>query len=184
MSATSAAAATRTSSPACGVVFLGYCTSIDVNRLAGNGDGTFGALDTQAYPIAEGPGPQFGLVSGDFAGNGNLDIAYAANDAGGGGGLEFAMGKADGTFNTPVFVSAGNSTVNNVSCCKMILTSLGGVPDDLSAVQGSGGLYLESWLWNQAGATFNPPVVSRPLPRSSTKSRPTSPSVISTPPTP
>ena len=149
---------------ACGVVFLGYCTSIDVNLLPGNGDGTFGALDTQAYPIAEGPGPQFGLVSGDFAGNGNLDIAYAANDAGGGGGLEFAMGKADGTFNTPVFVSAGNSTVNNVSCCKMILTSLGGVPDIVSAVQGSGGLYLESWLWNQAGTTFNPPVVSGPLP--------------------
>jgi hypothetical protein len=64
--------------------------------LLGNGDGTFGVEnDASIGNIA------FQIAVGDLNGDGNPDLVIAIDDTVGGEGIQVALGKGDGTFNTP-----------------------------------------------------------------------------------
>jgi hypothetical protein len=68
-----------------------------VSVLLGNGDGTF----QPAHEYAAGASPTY-LVTGDFTGDGHLDLAVANYDfLSGHGGVEFLLGNGDGTFQPP-----------------------------------------------------------------------------------
>lgn len=136
--------------------------STEVTVLPGNGDGTFGAPVTTGYTTAASSVfPRWGLVSGDFTGSGNLDIAYLDNN----GGLDYQLGNGDGTFG-PVIQVPGSATVGGGhSAADLVLTTLNGEPDVIASVLvGSTQQYLESWLWDPTSSTFAAPVVSGPLP--------------------
>ncbi|HTX01938.1 MAG TPA: VCBS repeat-containing protein, partial [Acidimicrobiales bacterium] len=139
------------------------CTELDVNLFPSNGDGTFGAVQTETFQIS-GPGPEFGLVTGDFNGDGKPDIAFAYTDNNGSG-IVYLLGNGNGTFQQPVVVASGNAEVNGSDCCALASTTLDGVPDIVESVFADGGAqYLASWLW-QGGAdgSFAAPVVSGPI---------------------
>jgi hypothetical protein len=76
----------------------------DISVLMGNGDGTF--QPAESYPAGDGP---TALVVGDFNGDGRLDVAVAdsGDDNGDGQGVSILMGNGDGTFQAPIFYSAG-----------------------------------------------------------------------------
>jgi hypothetical protein len=68
--------------------------------LPGTGKGTFG----KSILTGIGKLPGGGVVSGDFNGDGTLDVAYTRfNDTQTGAGVAVALGNGDGTFQTPVF---------------------------------------------------------------------------------
>jgi hypothetical protein len=74
-----------------------------VTVLLGNGDGTF----TAAASPATGTEPGC-MVSGDFAGNGKVDLAFVNMDAGQGDGtLSVLLGNGDGTFISPLSFESG-----------------------------------------------------------------------------
>jgi hypothetical protein len=80
-------------------------TSKQVSVLLGNGDGTFQAAvnyPTNNYSVA--------LVTGDFNGDGKLDIAAAVSDLSGNvfsGEVEVLLGNGDGTFQASLTTSTG-----------------------------------------------------------------------------
>jgi hypothetical protein len=64
-----------------------------ISVLPGRGDGTFGSPISLAVDQS-----LYSLTTGDFAGNGHLDIAVGV-----GGGVDVFLGNGDGTFQAPVF---------------------------------------------------------------------------------
>ena len=143
------------------------CNQTAVNLLPANGDGTFGPVMTDTHPNASQTWPRFGLVSGDFNGDGKLDIAYEYANFG--GGLAFQLGNGDGTFAAPVDVpEPTGKNVQSAICCMLTYTTLNGAPDVVESTFGQDGLqYIQSWLWNATNKTFNPPVVNGPFNRAS-----------------
>lgn len=69
----------------------GYTTSDTISVFLGNGDGTFTAFDTTATTGTE----PFTIITADFNGNGNSDLAV--NNTGDGT-LSILLGQGDGTF--------------------------------------------------------------------------------------
>ena len=71
----------------------------EVSVLVGNGDGTF--QPAVQYGVGESP---FGIVAGDFNGDGHVDLAVAS-------GVEVSvlLGNGDGTFQTQVTYAVGSS---------------------------------------------------------------------------
>jgi hypothetical protein len=77
-----------------------------VSILLGNGDGTFQA----ATLISAGKNPIW-IAVGDFNGDGRKDLVvsdFANRQTGGSGSVSVLLGHGDGTFQTPVTLSAGN----------------------------------------------------------------------------
>ena len=72
----------------------------DLRVLLGNGDGTF--VSGGAYRVGAGP---VAVATGDFFGDGNIDIVVAStvSPAGMGGQLAVLRGNGDGTFQLPIF---------------------------------------------------------------------------------
>ena len=143
------------------VTGTGVSGDTDVTLLPGNGDGTFGAPQTETSTGNAAINPRWGLVSGDFSGNGDLDIAYLDND----GGLDYQMGNGNGTFGSVVQVTPSSTVGGGHSAADLVLTTLNGEPDIIASVLvSSSDQYLESWLWNPVTSAFGAPVVSGPLP--------------------
>jgi uncharacterized protein (DUF2141 family) len=77
-----------------------------ISILLGNGDGTFQAatqIDAGKNPIS--------IAVGDFNGDGKKDLVVAdlgGRPTGGNGSVEVLLGNGDGTFQTPLSLSAGN----------------------------------------------------------------------------
>jgi hypothetical protein len=135
----------------------GVSGKTDITLLPGNGDGTFGAAQTGTYGSATGSvSPRFGMISGDFNGDGNQDIAYF--DAG--GELDYQLGKGDGTFGPVVQVPA-NLSVPVGTSVDLVGTTLNGEPDIIASVPNGSTQYLESWMWNPTTSAFGGPVVSQ-----------------------
>jgi hypothetical protein len=80
-------------------------TSVDVQL--GNGDGTFHALT----PIDLENFTPLDLVSGDFTGDGRIDLAVAGYDAVGHASIEVLLGNGDGTFQAQPLIDLGNFTL-------------------------------------------------------------------------
>jgi uncharacterized protein (DUF2141 family) len=77
-----------------------------VSILLGNGDGTFQA----ATLISAGKNP-ISIAVGDFSNDGRKDLVvsdYGARSTGGNGSVSVLLGNGDGTFQTPITLSAGN----------------------------------------------------------------------------
>ncbi len=70
-----------------------------VSVLLGNGDGTF--QNAVAYAVSAGP---FGLVAGDFNGDGRIDLAVADKDD---NAVSVLLGNGDGTFKNQVITTLG-----------------------------------------------------------------------------
>jgi hypothetical protein len=82
-------------------------TDNTISVLLGNGDGTFKAA--VAYPAGQGTSLG-GIATGDFNGDGNIDIVAAVSLTGpSGGSIAFLAGKGDGTFSPAVFIASGIS---------------------------------------------------------------------------
>ncbi len=134
------------------------CQDVVIDTLPNNGDGTFGALQGDLLTgNATGGQPEIGMVSGDWSGNGKLDLAWPDQD----GGLTYLLGNGDGTFQDPVHVGGDNSLANYPICCSVDSATLDGVPDIVEATGNNSQRYLESWLWKNG--TFSAPVLSGPL---------------------
>ena len=125
----------------------------NVTILLGKGDGTFAAGSTVATASQS-----HGIVVGDFNGDGNDDIAYAVSTSGSTlSDLYVALGKGNGTFNTPTkvaskigeFLTAGDTNADNI-------------PDIVSTtITKPGGSNVGQSLWvliGQGNGTFKTPV--------------------------
>jgi hypothetical protein len=77
-------------------------TGDQVDVYLGKGDGTF--ANPVYYNGGNFPGS---VVTGDFNGDGKMDIAVAAQGVGAVGGLEILLGNGDGTFQAPVEIADG-----------------------------------------------------------------------------
>jgi hypothetical protein len=80
-------------------------TGSTISVLLGNGDGTFRTHND--FPVAQGP---YALATGDFNGDGNLDVAVVGNCGDycdGPGTLSILLGKGDGTFREPILYTGG-----------------------------------------------------------------------------
>jgi hypothetical protein len=74
--------------------------------LLGNGDGTFQGPVNYPTPTVDAP---VGITSGDFNGDGKMDLAISSDEAVHGllSGVYVLMGNGDGTFQSPVFYPFG-----------------------------------------------------------------------------
>lgn len=72
----------------------------------GKGDGSFSAPMTFRMALAAGSSPS-AMVTGDFDGDGNLDVAMANAPASGQGSVLILLGKGDGTFETGSAFASG-----------------------------------------------------------------------------
>jgi hypothetical protein len=82
------------------LLFTNPITSINSLTIElGNGDGTFQA--PLSVPVG---GPQVDVVSGDFNGDGKLDLAVVVINSG----ISVLLGNGDGTFQTPISYATGN----------------------------------------------------------------------------
>ncbi|HTX00064.1 MAG TPA: carboxypeptidase regulatory-like domain-containing protein [Acidimicrobiales bacterium] len=134
------------------------CEDLVIDTLPNNGDGTFGALQGDLLTgNTTGGQPEIGMVSGDWSGNGKLDLAWPDQD----GGLTYLLGNGDGTFQNPVHVNGNDTLASYPTCCSVAATTLDGVPDIVEATGNNSQRYLESWLWKNG--TFSAPVLSGPL---------------------
>src|SRR5580700_5742655 len=84
------------------------CGTGAVSVLLGNGDGTF----QSPIPYSTETGISLFVVTGDFNGDGNLDLAVAnqAIQPGANSSIAILLGNGDGTFQAPVSYSTGASS--------------------------------------------------------------------------
>jgi uncharacterized protein (TIGR03437 family) len=76
----------------------------------GKGDGTFAAPVLTAISGGPSRGP-YALMAADFNHDGNVDLALTLSNGSGPGGLVILLGRADGTFQTPVYYAVDALTV-------------------------------------------------------------------------
>jgi hypothetical protein len=122
--------------------------------LLGNADGTF-----QAPIIYTDPDSSYGVVLGDFNGDGNLDIARIdrplsccqANN------VYLLLGNGDGTFQAATFVNSGETFIASIGAADF---NEDGNLDIVVAGQGSQGYYTSiSVLHGNGKGSFGPPIV-------------------------
>ena len=126
-----------------------------VRILLGNGDGTF----QPAQLVNAGNNPTF-IATGDFNGDGKTDLVVSdlgALPSGGSGNLAVLLGNGDGTFQTPIALSAG------VNPSAMAMGDFNGdgkldiaVIDFGNLSGNNGALYI---LLGNGDGTFQPPVL-------------------------
>ena len=87
-----------------GYSYSGCCTPVnEVSVLLGNGDGTFQPPVT--YAVGAEPDA---IVSGDFTGDGRIDLAVANENYNGAGTVSVLLGNGDGTFQPQVTYAVGS----------------------------------------------------------------------------
>ena len=128
---------------------IASCGTGQVSVLLGNGDGTFQA--PVAY--AAGAGSSYFIVTADFNGDGNLDLAVA-DQTGANSAVAILLGNGDGTFQAPVSYSTGATSAAFLAAGDF---NNDGAPD--LAVVNSGTQDSVSILLGNGNGTFQAPVL-------------------------
>src|SRR5208337_2214020 len=129
----------------------------DIAVLLGNGDGTFRTpVRSKAVADLTDPEDHRSLVTGDFNGDGRLDLAAANPDS---GDIAVLLGKGDGTFQTPVQYKAGDSPNSLVmgdfnGDGRADLAAANGFSDDIAVLLGNGDGTFQAPVRVEAGAPF------------------------------
>ena len=133
------------------------CGAGQVSVLVGNGDGTF--QPPTAYP--SGPGSSYFVVTGDFNGDGNLDVAVADQTAANSV-IAILLGNGDGTFQAPVSYSTGATSAaflavgdfNEDGASDLAVAN--GAADSVSILLGNGdGTFRTAVIYASGGAFAN-----------------------------
>src|ERR1700681_3789318 len=123
-----------------GTVHNGFTADVDV--LLGNGDGTFGAPISTALGQV---GPSNSIVSGDFNGDGKLDVAGA-------NGVQILLGNGNGTFQPGVRYSLG-ATVQDIVLADFNSDGI----QDLAVINSDASLGQVSVFLGNGDGTFQTP---------------------------
>jgi hypothetical protein len=141
------------------------CGTGAVSVLLGNGDGTF----QSPIPYSTGTGSSFFVVTGDFNGDGNLDLAVAnqAIQPGANSAIAILLGNGDGTFQAPVSYSTGAPSAvflavgdfNSDGAADLAVANNGA--DTVSVLLGNGnGSFQAAAIYASGGAFANSLAVS------------------------
>ena len=132
------------------------CGIGQVSVLLGNGDGTFQA----PVPYPAGTGSSYFVVTGDFNGDGNLDLAVAdqtsANSV-----VVIMLGNGDGTFQAPVSYSTGAPSAaflavgdfNNDGAADLAVANAG-TQDSVGILLGNGDGTFQTAVLYASGGVF------------------------------
>ena len=132
------------------------CGTGQVSVLLGNGDGTF----QSPVPYATGTGASYFVATGDFNGDGILDLAVA-NQTSGNSTVAILLGNGNGTFQAPVpyatgaasavYLAVGDFNLDGASDLAVIN---GGTQDSVSILLGNGDGTLQGAVVYASGGAF------------------------------
>jgi hypothetical protein len=131
------------------------CGSGQVSILLGNGDGTFQA----AVPFPAGTGSSYFVATGDFNGDGNLDLAVA-EQTGASSDVVILLGNGNGTFQAPAGYSTGATSAASLALGDFNrdgvpdLAVANGAADSVSILLGNGDGTFQTALIYASGGTF------------------------------
>ena len=131
------------------------CGAGVVGVLLGRGDGSFQA----PVPYATGTGGSYFVATGDFNGDGNLDLAVA-NRTGGNSVIAILAGNGDGTFQAPAGYSTGAPSAGSIAVGDFnsdgaldLAVANAGTQDSVSVLLGNGkGGFQTALIYSSGGA--------------------------------